>query len=155
MFCPFYEFTHFDEIDVLQCFYCKALLHYRREYDVCVVVLPSFWCYRFLLCFSFLQFDVGEIHRVVRIINSHSPLSEPEFYFRQASWQFMSGRFTGEERLCYTLVLPSVSCLVGFLVFVFSVVGENTQGSFCNSCNSRSPLYEPETVYFLAPILNP
>ena len=82
-----------------------------------------------VVCLS--QFRVGEIHRVVRILYSRSPLSEPVFIlFVFLCLIQLTGRFTGELRY-YTLVLPSLNRktlpVYGPLI---QHVGEITQGRF-------------------------
>jgi len=78
--------------------------------NYCVVALPSFCCFLFGFYLFFVLLLSGRIHRrgVWELILSFSPLFY-RFSTLKCGFSLQSGRFTGEETLMNTLVLPSLN----------------------------------------------
>ena len=106
---------------------------------MCAVVLPSSGFLFFV--FNFVVQDVGEIHRVVILLYSRSPLSELKHY-KKLPVNRLKCRGDSQGRTeNSTLVLPSLNrntTFEGIFLPIYSDAGENHRGVFL--INSRSPI---------------
>jgi len=64
---------------------CNFILSFSPLFFIC-----------FLFCCCFLQMS-GRLHRVVNIIYSRSPLSEPVYFYVYLRWDYSRGDYTGED----------------------------------------------------------